>query len=195
MQSTMINSVLKNIVNVDLRVLNDELRKVETYSDVGYTIMHTHYFFLKRELGVTASGWNDAKKEGLIRHAKIYAGKFLDYVVHKEFNTIEEWVKDAGGKMEDVLYGENRVRANRRRYDYNTRQIVEIPYTPQYVELKDLLKALGYEEPPQVEVPADDEVDFIELLTKEVEKRGANITDVYVLNGGSFWSLKTFLGK
>ena len=97
--------------------------------------------------------------------------------------------------MEDVLYGENRVRANRRRYDYNTRQIVEIPYTPQYVELKDLLKALGYEEPPQVEVPADDEVDFIELLTKEVEKRGANITDVYVLNGGSFWSLKTFLGK
>jgi hypothetical protein len=193
MQSTIINSVLKDILNVDRRVLNEELCKIDTYKDVGYT--NDHYFFLKRELGVRASGWNDAKKNGMIRHAKIHKDKFYDYVVDKTFDTIEDWVKDAGGKMEDVLYGENRVR-NAGRYDYLARKFVGHPYTPKYVELKDLLKVLGYEEPPQVDVPAEVVApDVTELLSLEMTMRGLAIDHVYVLNGGAIVPWKTFVGQ
>lgn len=196
MESTLINSILK--------------RKWSEHHD-GYAVKfddstHTsyrQYFFLKRELDVTIEGWLAAKRVGMIRHCKIYCGKFLDYVVGKEFKTIEEWVADAGGRMEDVLYGENRVQNGRvRTWDPVTRTNSYSPYKAKYVELNTLLNKLGYVPPPQpVEVPAEvvapevPEVDITEILTRYMYNRGDTINNVFVLNGGAIVSWKKFVSQ
>ncbi len=198
MQSTMINSTLKSKWNAGRSAFDVDLHDVDTY---GYsTYNYNNYLFLKRELEVTADGWRDAKKNGMIRHAKLYKGKFLDYVVGKQFDTIEEWVKDAGGKMEDVLYGENRV-TNRfvSKYDYRTKEYVQVPYSPKYVKLSTMLEKMGYvAPPPPVEVPAHvvlPEVNPTDLLTMELQKRGITIDNVYVLNGGAIVPWTTFMNQ
>ena len=33
---------------------------------------------------------------------------FLDYIVKKEFNTLEDWVADCGATMNDIMYGFNK---------------------------------------------------------------------------------------
>lgn len=147
-------------------------------------IFEPSYFFLRKELSVTAQTWNDAKRRGEIRHCKIYRGKFLDYVVRKEFATLQDWVKDAGGRMEDVLYGENRVREME--WQLIDNQHRHVPKTAKYVELSVLLKHLGYE-PPKVEIPEYKELD-IEEITKQMgmlmAERDLGIQNVWVIHEG-----------
>lgn len=188
MQSKMINQTLLNKWNgysfgVTVARLADKVGEW----DVGGA-----YFFLRKELEVTRDTWNAAKQRGEIRHCKIYRGKFLDYVVHKEFNTIEEWVTDAGGKMEDVLYGENRIRETTWKEGHDG-VFHRVWKTAMYVELSVLLKALGYVEPPQIVIPEIVERNLTEILDQEMRKYGMCADHVYVLANGVFVPWKMFI--
>lgn len=153
------------------------------------------YFFLKRELEVGTESWKEAKARGVIRHCKIYRGKFLDYVVHKEFNTIEEWVADAGGTMDDVLFGTNRVHKQVYNYDYTTMRGSCSPGTPKYITLDVLLKALGYVEPPKVQIPEMTVMtqDLTKMMDLVMGLRNLSIRNVYVANEGDVLPWKTFM--
>jgi hypothetical protein len=90
------------------------------------------YFFLQSELDIkNPNQWRTARYNGTIRHCKPYGGKWLDYVVHKTFDTFAEWVEDCNGTLDDVLYGVNRVH--------------KFPNaTPVFVCLRHLMERLGY---------------------------------------------------
>ena len=66
-------------------------------------------FFLSRELGKSADELIATQQ---YRHCKIYLKNrdfmFLDYIVKKEFNTLEDWVADCGATMNDIMYGFNK---------------------------------------------------------------------------------------
>jgi hypothetical protein len=187
MQSKMINSVLKSNWNSYKNSFDVDLSSVDTYG-INLHYDFNHYLFLKRELGVTADNWAEAKRNGLIRHAKLYRGKFLDYVVHKEFDTIEEWVKDAGGKMEDVLYGENRVKNKAWNWHADRGAYVHTHCKAKYVPLSVLLERLGYVAPPVVDttttadVPTTTTQDLTDMISLEMRMRGLSIGRVFVLN-------------
>jgi hypothetical protein len=75
------------------------------------------YFFLDKELYLNMINYNDFLREklaGNIRHCRIlYASKtFYDYIVHKEFNSLEEWAADCGYSIDNVRYGVNRSYSN-----------------------------------------------------------------------------------
>ena len=123
------------------------------------------YFFLKRELNVRPEDWKNAKARGEIRHCKIYKNKFLDYVVHREFNTLHDWARDAGGTIDDVLFGVNRMHQIHG-VSENGRWVNK-PMPAKYVELKVLLNALGYVEPPKVEIPAYTDVSDSDVETPQ----------------------------
>jgi hypothetical protein len=117
---------------------------------------HTYdsYLFLRKELEVdTIEKYRKASREGKIRHCKPYRGRWFDYTAKKEFNTLEEWVADAGDTMENVLYGVNRVHKG---------------IAAKYVTLKWFLDYTGYVEPPKV-------VDSFHDIIKKLE-----ITDLPV---------------
>ena len=108
---------------------------------------HDTYFFLRRELDVTdMNKYKKAYSEGKIRHCKPYRGGWFDYIVRKEFTTLEEWIKDAGDTMENVLYGVNRVY----RQDWQkTREAGKyVGQAPKYVTLETILEYYGYVKPP-----------------------------------------------
>ena len=140
------------------------LNDIPGYNGRGYAYTHDPYLFLERELEFkNKPQWQDAKNRGLIRHLKPYNGKWLDYVAHKEFNTLAEWVADCGASLNDVLYGVNRVH----RMDWHTRQ----PQQAKFVCIGHYLEALGYEESQ----PKDDTFTHIlEVLgaTKAVPPKG-----------------------
>jgi len=103
------------------------------------------YFFLDRELDYTnRKEWLEAKRNGLIRHVKPYRKKWLDYVVGKEFNTLQEWVTDCGGTLDDVRYGVNRVHQTNWRGQ---------PLQAKLVCLSHFLRQIGYEEARHINVP------------------------------------------
>lgn len=164
------------------------------------------YFFLKKELDVKPDDWKDAKARGEIRHCKIYKNKFLDYVVKKTFETFDEWVTDAGGTMDDVLYGTNRINKTEpalnghgwRVFDAHGRLVTK-PLTAKYVELKVLLEHLGYKAPdPIIPVKAGmDEDEILKLLgqmTKLMTERDLSVHDVWIIQNNkptswlAYWS-------
>jgi len=117
------------------RSLND----IANYNGRDGWYTNDPYFFLERELAYkNKTQWQTAKNHGLIRHVKPYNGKWLDYVVHKEFNTLAEWVADCGDSLKNILYGVNRVHHT----NYNTQQ----PQQPKFICLGQLLQALGHVE-------------------------------------------------
>ena len=145
------------------------------------------YFFLKKELGVTADTWNAAKAAGQIRHCKPYRGQFMDYVVKKNFDTLEEWAADAGGSLNDVLYGTNRVRCFDCQYNAVTDTHYQVPSTPKYVELSVLLRHLGYVAPTVV-VPEFQDIDVDDITKKMgqlMAERDLSINNVWVISNGS----------
>lgn len=179
MEATMINNVLLGNWS-------------PTFKDFGFTLAflantdakwydHNPYFFLKRELGVTAQTWNDEKKKGTIRHCKVYRGRFLDYIVNKEFDTLADWVKDAGGTLDDVLYGVNRIHKNMWIYDKTTQEKIIVPQPTRYVELSVLLKALKYVPPPKVEIPATATQDLSDMINLELRMHGLTIDNVWII--------------
>lgn len=189
MESKMINQTLLNNWNQDAGEFSVRFYKIVPDA-TAYHNNHP-YFFLKRELEVGAESWKEAKACGEIRHCKIYRGKFLDYVVHKEFNTIEEWVADAGGTMEDVLFGTNRV--HKQMYSYETGMLTT--GTPKYITLDVLLRALGYVEPPKVQIPEMNVAtrDLTNMMDLVMGMHGLSIRNVYVANEGDVLPWKTFM--
>ena len=73
------------------------------------------YFFLKREL----QGYRP------IRHAKMDRRGYFDYITKTYFATLEEWVADCDGEVDDVMYGRND------------------PLYPYYCTLQELLDYIG----------------------------------------------------
>lgn len=71
------------------------------------------YFFLDKELYLNIETIHDFVRErlaGNIRHCKIIwkSKRFYDYIVHKEFNSLEEWAVDCGYTIDNIRYGVNR---------------------------------------------------------------------------------------
>jgi len=130
----------------------EHLRMPIDVTNVIYTT--NEYFFLERELTITnKEEFQLAKEDNMIRHCKEYRGLWYDYVTNTEFRTLQEWVDDCGAKLEDVLYGVNRVHKNQ---------------APQYVRLSQVLDYLGY-----VPEPATDT--FRQILEKIEAVNGINI--------------------
>jgi hypothetical protein len=106
------------------------------YSMIDYDTRDA-YLFLRKELEVdNVEKYRKAAGEGKIRHCKPYRGRWFDYTAKKEFDTLEEWVEDAGDTIENVLYGVNRVHKG---------------LTARYVTLKWFLQYNGYVEPSKVQ--------------------------------------------
>lgn len=143
------------------------------------------YFFLRRELDVTRDTWQAAKQRGEIRHCKIYRGRFLDYVVRKEFNTFQEWLTDAGGRIEDVLFGENRIRDMEWQWVGNVH--TRVPKTPKYVELMVLLRHLGYVPPPpplEIPQPETELEEVTRMMGHLLAERDLTMDNVWVIADG-----------
>jgi hypothetical protein len=125
------------------------------------------YFFLRKELeeATDQATFRVAQRNGNIRHCKVYNGRWLDYTARKEFNTLAEWVADAGDEMSNVLYGVNRVHKKDYHASYNAKTFVG--QSPKYVTLQHLLNYLGYVEPISVEIPEYNAFDrFSDILTE-----------------------------
>jgi hypothetical protein len=125
------------------------------------------YFFLRRELSEVTdmNTFRAAQLAGRVRHCKPYNGRWLDYTARKEFNTLAEWVADAGDTMQNVLYGMNRV--HKQDYVETLKARKYVPQTPRYVSLQHLLDYLGYVAPLSVEVPEYKAYDrFSDILEK-----------------------------
>jgi hypothetical protein len=126
------------------------------------------YFFLRRELEVDnyekyCKAWNEKK----IRHCKPYRGHWLDYTARKEFNTLEEWVADAGDTMENVLYGVNRVHKQDAHASYMAGKFVGKPEAPKYVTLEKVLEYYGYVAPPVVDSFTDIAIELKMTITQD----------------------------
>ena len=119
--------------------------KIAGYAKIDW-LTYDAYFFLRRELEVTdIIKYRKAWSEGKIRHCKPYNGRWFDYTVRKEFKTLEEWVKDAGGTMEEILYGVNRV--HKEDWQKTQEAGVHVGQAPQYVTLDHVLEYYGYVKP------------------------------------------------
>lgn len=67
-----------------------------------------YYFFFDSELEILST--SDRKiysrlKETQLRHCIPYKGKFFDYIVKKEYATLEEWAADNGKDVGNIYYG------------------------------------------------------------------------------------------
>lgn len=185
MQNTMISNTLKRAwTGYDFGVRLSDLSKNQEHR-----YEHDCYFFLKKELHVTPDGWATAKARGEIRHCKIYMDKFLDYVVQKTFDTFDEWVTDAGGTLDDVLYGTNRIRSMENVLDQTgsfvfglNGRLIKRPASAKYVELKILLDHLGYVAPEPVNTDMDEDVwELTRRMSALMEERGLSIDNVWVI--------------
>jgi hypothetical protein len=161
--------------------------QVAGYDTRQWWRVNNPYFFLKRELTVTnQEEYYRAKRLNNIRHCKPYRGKWLDYVVQREFTTLKEWANDAGFTVDDILYGVNRV------------HMKDIK-PPKYVSLQHLLNYLGYVPPVSVDIPEYNGLDrFVDILKELnftdmqygernmclVQKADSTIVFAYITNRG-----------
>lgn len=141
----------------------DTFNRVAKYARIDYSTADA-YLFLRKELDVdTIEKYKVAYQTGNIRHCKPYRGHWIDYTAHKEFNTLEEWVKDAGDTIENVLYGVNRIH----------KQYQGVSETPKYVTLERLLEYYGYVKPLTIQIPVHEVLDTFDDIAKEL-----NISDL-----------------
>lgn len=156
------------------------------------------YLFLRKELGVTHETWEEQKRQGNIRHCKVWNNKFLDYVVRKEFNTLEDWLADCGASLDDVLYGVNRVHKVTYCYNPKTPGFFDHIYgQPTYIPLTEVLTELGWVKPtvtiPKVTVPTTAPQDLTEMIDLEMRLHGLTIRNVYVAQDGDVMPWNTFM--
>lgn len=118
------------------------------------------YFFLKRELALPVikgprNAYNrhqfqEMKDSNKVSHVTLMTGgEYYDYTFEKAYATLEEWVQYIDGKMEDVVFGVNRVHMTTRPVSY-------------HIPLKTLLSELGHE---------DEEKDEIDVIVEKVLAR------------------------
>lgn len=109
-----INKTLRKGYNRSME--RDSQIEMEFKNSKGESVIRGYrcYFFLKRELAMEP-----------IRHMKVVHEGYFDYIAKKHFATIEDWVADCEGELEDVLYGRNDA------------------YDPFYCSLDELLEHVG----------------------------------------------------
>lgn len=163
---------MANTLNMDQFLINNlvngprEFSHMAGYSTTDHDTYDAYFFFRKELVEVTDQAtFRAAQRNGKIRHCKLYNGRWLDYTAHKEFNTLAEWVADAGDDMSNVLYGVNRV--HKKDYAESYRKKTFVNQTPKYVTLQHLLSYLGYVAPLSVEIPEYNAFDrFADILTE-----------------------------
>jgi len=178
---------MNNMNQFLLNKWNDVDFGAKFYQIAGTADRHENnaYFFLSRELTITNHDeYLEAKHEGFIRHCKPYCGRWLDYVVQKEFKTLEAWVNDCGAVLSDVLYGTNRV------HQYIWREGVKVSQRPVYVQLSRLLGFLGFGAVNNPEV----EPEPMDIKVEEIMKRtGITLDQIWVIRDGTPIQFKTFI--
>jgi hypothetical protein len=109
------NSIILNTAsNFGNVVDHDDIAKINNTPLWSYeqdNWMHTqndYYFFFDSELNIPST--SDRKiylqlKETQLRHCIPYKGKFFDYIVKKEYATLEEWAADNRKTTHDICYG------------------------------------------------------------------------------------------
>jgi hypothetical protein len=165
---------MANTINMDQFLINNVNNSAQAFSEIaGYSTTkydtYDAYFFLRKELDEVTdqATFRAAQRNGKIRHVKVYNGRWLDYTARKEFNTLAEWVTDAGDTMENVLYGVNRVHKKDYAESYRTKTFVS--QAPKYVTLQHLLTYLGYVAPISVEIPEYNTFDRFADILSELE--------------------------
>lgn len=163
---------------IDQFLINNINGSAYTFSNIaGYSTVdwstHDAYFFLRKELADATDydTFRAAQREKKIRHCKVYKGRWLDYTIGKEFNTLTEWAADANDTIDNVLYGVNRVHKKNLSASYRSKQFVS--ETPKYVTLQHLLEKLKYFPPLPVEIPE----------YKALDRFSDILADLDVLNG------------
>ncbi len=74
------------------------------------SICNKPYFFVQQEVdaGFTPKNARRLAKDGWLRHLTLTAdGRYYDYIVHKYFDSIFDWVENCGCDITDVLFGQN----------------------------------------------------------------------------------------
>lgn len=76
----------------------------------GVSICNKPYFFLQQEVDAEFTPKNARRlaRDGWLRHLTLTSdGRYYDYIVHKYFDSIFDWVEDCGSDIKDVLFGQN----------------------------------------------------------------------------------------
>jgi hypothetical protein len=144
---------------------------VAGYTTYDYSTCNA-YFFLRKELEEVTdeTSFREAQRKKTVRHCKVYRGKWLDYTIHKEFNTLAEWAADAGGCVDDILYGVNHV--YRKDGLASARAGYYVSYKPKYVTLDHLLIHLGYDRKAEVNDTFTHVIMSVLKASKEVPPAG-----------------------
>lgn len=107
MQSSIIDQIIrKNAVSGSL--MSPEKFKKLSHASVSWHYFHRPYFFFHRELDheslVDEVEYARLKKDA-IRHVIPYNGCYYDYIVHKEYASLNEWALDNGETLANIRYG------------------------------------------------------------------------------------------
>jgi hypothetical protein len=157
-------------------------RRADFSVTIGGTQRSNGYFFLEDEFGKkNRQNYYVMNRDRLVRHMFMLTnGKYFDYIVRKEFNTFEEWMKDCGATSRVVRYG---------RFDVQNDYYVERSWN---VTLDDLIKMLG---PKTKEI--EDDIPFKLSLGSDVEEKlkskGLSFRNLYVANMSAVTSLVSFM--
>jgi len=84
--------------------------EINQYTGANTTNWQKPYFFFRTEMDVADSpNWEEFNKlkTDTIRHMIPYKGKYFDYIVHQEYDTLLDWAVDNGKTLDDIVYGVN----------------------------------------------------------------------------------------
>ena len=97
----------KHAANSSVVMTADEINRYTGTSAISW---EKPYFFFITEMDVADSpNWEEYNKlkTDTIRHMIPYKGKYFDYVVHREYDTLLEWAHDNSKTLDDIVYGVN----------------------------------------------------------------------------------------
>jgi len=97
----------KHAANSSVLMTADEINQYTGTTPISW---EKPYFFFRTELDLpVAPNWTEYNrlKAEHIRHMIPYKGKYFDYVTHREYDTLNDWVVDNGKTLDDIVYGVN----------------------------------------------------------------------------------------
>lgn len=128
------DSIIRKNASGDSLIHDQDFQKLSNTTRNWYNFDKL-YFFFASELKIVPTNdpvvYAQLKKDS-IRHLIPYKGHYYDYIVRKEYNTLQDWADDNGEDVNTILYGVNHVHKNR----YTDDSVSE------YIKLEDLLKFL-----------------------------------------------------
>jgi hypothetical protein len=85
----------------------EEFKKL-SHANVSWHNFERPYFFFNRELDydsvVDEVEYAKLKNES-IRHVVPYSGRYYDYIVRKEYESLNEWAVENGETLDNICYG------------------------------------------------------------------------------------------